>query len=148
MSEPIRMEPLWPRGLTATDAVAGLAGVLSGVPRLNGSLCHGRAPEFDFEVDDEDELARAVRRTRAVLACRRCPALEPCREWLDGLPRRQQPSGVVAGRVVRPVVSRRPKPPAEPEPPPLELAARGPRTLLGHEQPPADEHHREREWRA
>jgi hypothetical protein len=36
---------------------------------------------------------------RALRLCHRCPALAQCRHYIDGLPKAQRPTGVVAGRI-------------------------------------------------
>jgi hypothetical protein len=67
---------------------------LAGIPRLPGARCVGKSDLFD--ATDCPELAEA-----ALNLCRGCPALAGCAAWFDSLPRRQRPTGVVAGRVSR-----------------------------------------------
>lgn len=38
-------------------------------------------------------------RTEALAVCMTCPALQPCRQWLNTIPPRRRPSGVIAGQV-------------------------------------------------
>lgn len=66
------------------------------VPPLPGALCKGHGDDFDLEDPNDPRMASAVR------TCRRCPALADCRQWLAGLPPAARPTGVVAGRLVRP----------------------------------------------
>jgi hypothetical protein len=68
---------------------------LGAIPRLSGARCRGRSDIFD-EYDDPDIIEYAVNR------CHGCPALAACSEWLDGLPRRQRPTGVIAGQLIAP----------------------------------------------
>ncbi|WP_235633005.1 WhiB family transcriptional regulator [Mycolicibacterium fluoranthenivorans] len=60
------------------------------LPALPGALCRG-VPEL-FDSEEPDDVAEAV------ALCERCPALEACRTWTDGLRYPSLPSGVVAGR--------------------------------------------------
>jgi Transcription factor WhiB len=66
------------------------------VPNLPGAACKGRPSTFDVadRHDPKIEAAQAI--------CRTCPALRDCRTWLDGLPRSERPSGIVAGRYIAP----------------------------------------------
>jgi hypothetical protein len=70
-----------------------------GTPHLSGALCRGRHELFD--------LNDRVPPTVALRMCGRCPALADCKEWVDSLPRRKQPTGVVAGQVIRPLAPRK-----------------------------------------
>lgn len=72
------------------------------VPNLAGAQCRGRTELFDATIEtsrertlEEVEYARAA----AKRLCGTCPALNPCRQWLDSLPRTKKPPGVVAGRL-------------------------------------------------
>jgi WhiB family transcriptional regulator, redox-sensing transcriptional regulator len=71
---------------------------LAGAPALPGARCRGRAHLFDE--GDKHEAAEVVeqRHTQAVGLCEHCPSLDRCRTWVDSLPARQRPRGVVAGR--------------------------------------------------
>jgi hypothetical protein len=78
-----------------------LEAVLADSPRLSGGLCIGFSEVFDPPVtggftDDEKERVAFARS-----ACGRCPVLEACRQWVDGLPLKRRPTGVVAGVVRR-----------------------------------------------
>ncbi|OBK27700.1 hypothetical protein A5634_22295 [Mycobacterium asiaticum] len=63
---------------------------------LPGAACRGRPEDFDVEDPKDPRLAAAVE------SCRSCPALDACAEWLAALTPGQRPTGVVAGRLVRP----------------------------------------------
>lgn len=64
--------------------------LLQRVPKLPGALCRNRSELFDS--DGDADIAAAVS------LCERCPALDACRTWADGLTYPSRPSGVVAGR--------------------------------------------------
>lgn len=74
-----------------------LAGALAGVPLLEGARCKGRPERFDLDIRSGREAV-----DWATYTCGACPALRKCRRWVDSLPPRQWPSGVVAGRLVDP----------------------------------------------
>lgn len=76
-----------------------LLNVLSGVPRLDGALCIGRADLFDPKAEHEDRLTVAERHDRARAVCAGCPALDACTEWAQDQPLDGQ---VLAGTVMRP----------------------------------------------
>jgi WhiB family transcriptional regulator, redox-sensing transcriptional regulator len=77
-----------------------LEAILDGTPALRGALCAGFPEQFDAP-GDEDAEDRRARLAVAVSCCRCCPALQECRAWVDGLPRRRRPVGIVAGQVRR-----------------------------------------------
>jgi WhiB family redox-sensing transcriptional regulator len=80
--------------------------LLAGIPDLHGARCKGRADLYDATIGvspvdgrpTRDELEKA--RATALHLCVTCPALDPCRVWLDGQRPTRRPRGVVAGRVV------------------------------------------------
>lgn len=74
-----------------------LAGALAGVPLLEGARCKGRPERFDLDVRSDREAI-----DWATFTCRACPELRKCRRWVDSLPPRQWPSGVVAERLMDP----------------------------------------------
>jgi Transcription factor WhiB len=78
------------------------------IPRLPDAACKGRGDEFDV-TNGRDR--QAIARAKAI--CQSCPVFEDCRDWLAGLPPRERPSGVVAGRYYAPPRLRpwRPRPP-------------------------------------
>ncbi|MCA2320705.1 hypothetical protein JF732_18840 [Mycobacterium intracellulare] len=71
-----------------------LAGALAGVPLLEGARCKGRPERFDLDIRSHREAI-----DWATYTCGACPALRKCRRWVDSLPSRQWPSGVVGGRL-------------------------------------------------
>ncbi|GAB7144420.1 hypothetical protein [Mycobacterium riyadhense] len=83
-------------------SAADLFAALGGTPTLPGALCKGQAPVWDEALPpqrDPDPDDTAQRLSFAMAACRRCPALTPCRAWLASLPPRKRPTGVVAGQL-------------------------------------------------
>lgn len=64
-------------------------------PHLPGARCVGQHDEFD--VFDDDDIVEACQ-----FVCKRCPALQACEDYIDGLKPSQRPFGVVAGQVRRP----------------------------------------------
>lgn len=79
-----------------------LIAALAGAPTLVGARCRGRGHLFDLAAQGEDPETVAQRHNQAIGLCNHCPALDRCREWIDGLPRGKRPEGVVAGRISRP----------------------------------------------
>lgn len=80
-----------------------MAALIAGIPDLAGASCKGEAHLFETTIGahggpTKDELQAA--RTTALRLCASCPALDPCRAWLDGLRPTRRPQGVVAGRIV------------------------------------------------
>jgi hypothetical protein len=78
-----------------------LLGALAGIPPLPGALCRGQWNLFD-EANDPGAIEAATR------TCELCPALDRCRQWVNGLPPRNRPTGVVAGQL-HPLPVGRPK---------------------------------------
>jgi WhiB family redox-sensing transcriptional regulator len=82
------------------------ADLLVGIPDLEGARCKGRADLFDAtigrrRVDDgptRQELADAREATMRI--CNECPALGPCRAYVEYLRPSWRALGVVAGQVV------------------------------------------------
>lgn len=68
------------------------------IPALPGARCRGRSHLFDGGRLGEDVDVLHARHRQALALCAGCPALERCAEWLDALPRRERPLGVIAGR--------------------------------------------------
>ena len=79
--------------MNMTDFFAALAGV----PRLPGAACVGRHTLFDPRALDDPD--RPDTEARALSLCRSCRALAGCEAWFFGLPPKQRPHGVIAGRV-------------------------------------------------
>ena len=96
---------------TISDLLADLA---RDVPPLPGAACRGRSDLFDIS---DGRHRQAVEQAQAI--CRdECPVLRRCEEWLASLPKHRLPTGVVAGKFVkppwlRPLPQRKPKPPTK-----------------------------------
>jgi hypothetical protein len=85
--------------MSALDALLVAVGA---APCLPGAKCRGRHALFDPPGISEDPDAVAARHEMALSLCEHCPALARCREWLDSLPPRRRPLGVIAGTVRQP----------------------------------------------
>lgn len=80
---------------------------LAGIPLLRGARCRGRHTLFDPQARTESDDVAAARHRQAIGLCvgithadPGCPALEACRTWVQSLPAAQQPTGVVAGKLL------------------------------------------------
>jgi WhiB family redox-sensing transcriptional regulator len=80
-----------------SGALETLLATLAGAPSLPGARCRGRHHMFDAAVR-EDPTVVEQRHAQALDLCARCPWLDRCADWLESLPKRQRPLGVVAGR--------------------------------------------------
>lgn len=78
---------------------ATLLAALRGAPSLPGARCRGRSHLFDPPAPREDPEVVAARHAQALGLCHGCESLDPCRTWVDGLPRGRRPLGVTAGQV-------------------------------------------------
>jgi hypothetical protein len=76
-----------------------LLDAVGAAPCLPGARCRGRHHLFDPAAAGEFPETVAQRHAQALGLCSHCPSLDRCRSWLDGLPRRHRPFGVVAGIV-------------------------------------------------
>jgi WhiB family redox-sensing transcriptional regulator len=72
---------------------------IAGAPALPGARCRGRHHLFDEQNGSESSETAAARHRQALGLCQHCPALTACRAWLDTLPARKRPQGVVAGTI-------------------------------------------------
>ncbi|KWX19724.1 hypothetical protein AFM11_34340 [Mycolicibacterium wolinskyi] len=81
-----------------------MAELLAGIPNLPGACCKGRSDLFEATIAGRDGPASKTElensRAAALRLCAACPALAPCRAWLNGLRPTRRPLGVVAGEVV------------------------------------------------
>ena len=71
-------------------------------PALPDAACVNHYELFDQTISSSTGHKAAelgALRTEALAVCTSCPALAPCRKWLNTIPPRQRPSGVVAGQV-------------------------------------------------
>lgn len=71
------------------------ADLAAGIPALPGALCRDQADEFD-QYDDQAIVDDCI------TICHRCPELDPCRAYIESLPARHRPHGVIAGVCRRP----------------------------------------------
>jgi hypothetical protein len=78
-----------------------LTAALAGVPKLPDAACRGMHRLFDPGERDEPAEVVAERHEAALHICASCACFADCRSWLESLPARRRPSGVVAGLVVR-----------------------------------------------
>ena len=76
-----------------------LLDALRSAPALPGARCRGKPHLFDPQHPQERPEATDARHVQALGLCSLCPSLMACRGWVDGLPQRRRPLGVVAGRV-------------------------------------------------
>jgi hypothetical protein len=86
LSTPLDAAPAAPSYRAHENAWALRLGEALGPRFEHRAACAGRWPLFDADVDGEDHHARERRLQRAVAVCQSCPALEACRDLLDGLP--------------------------------------------------------------
>lgn len=83
-----------------------ISALLDGVPDLPGARCAGRWDLYERTVCEhrlDGQPARAElesARAAALRLCETCPALRPCRNYLQGLPIAHRPPGVIAGQVI------------------------------------------------
>ncbi len=68
-----------------------------GFPVLPLAACRGLHELYDRVVDE----GHSTDVKAAVVICEGCQELTRCGDWLDGLPAKQRPFGVTAGRVRR-----------------------------------------------
>jgi WhiB family redox-sensing transcriptional regulator len=93
-------------GVVNAQQMKAVYAALSGVPRLDGARCEGRPELFDLDDRSDPELIE-----RAAHMCNACPVLRACAAWLDSLPPKLRPSGVVAARLLLPGGKTLPVPP-------------------------------------
>lgn len=93
-------------------ALADVLLSLAGSPALPGARCRGRHTLFDERGPDEPAEVAAQRHSQALTLCQRCPALDRCTAWIEELPPRQRPPGVVAAQLRAHKPVGRPKRPA------------------------------------
>lgn len=94
--------------------LAELLDELAVAPRLPGARCAGRHELFDATIEGSTNGAAgaaevAAARAEALRLCAGCPELTPCGAWLDSLRPKDQPLGVVAGRLTSRTPRRTPR---------------------------------------
>ena len=86
--------------MSQLDAILEAVGA---APCLPGARCRGRHALFDPAALGEHPDTVAARHGLALDLCRySCPSPTRCEEWLDSLPPRRRPLGVIAGTVRQP----------------------------------------------
>ncbi len=81
------------------NSFESLLSALAGVPVLPGARCRGRHALFDPRGEGEPADAAEARHRQALGLCQRCPALPECQRWVESLPPRHRPFGVIAGQL-------------------------------------------------
>jgi hypothetical protein len=84
----------------STPLAALLADLAQGAPPLPGASCRGRARLFDAAMDWDGGSSRRLARRAARRVCASCPCLDQCGSWVEALPQRRRPAGIVAGRLI------------------------------------------------
>jgi hypothetical protein len=84
------------------SALEELLSSLAGTPTFPGCRCRGKHHLFDEAAKHEPADVVEARHAQALALCAHCPALQRCSDWVDSLPPRQRPLGVVAGKVRQP----------------------------------------------
>ena len=79
--------------------ISGLFSAAVTAPDLPGARCRKRQHLFDDAQPGEKPDVTEQRHLAALGLCAVCPALQPCAQWLNSLPQRRKPYGVVAGRI-------------------------------------------------
>ncbi|BBX69735.1 hypothetical protein [Mycolicibacterium psychrotolerans] len=80
--------------------------LLESIPDLDGARCKHKSDLFERTIGEHRMTGQITTtelddaRSAALRQCAACPALDPCRAWLDALPAAQRPRGVIAGQIV------------------------------------------------
>jgi hypothetical protein len=85
-----------------TTQLDDILAAVGAAPALPGAKCRGRHHLFDPAGLSEDPNTVAARHALALSLCEHCPALARCEAWLESLPPRRRPHGVIAGTVKEP----------------------------------------------
>lgn len=83
-------------------ALTDLLDSLGGLPVLPGARCRHRWELFDATIHEgrgAPTTAVLDARNEALAICNSCPALAACAAWVESLPPRHRPHGVIAGQV-------------------------------------------------
>jgi hypothetical protein len=92
-----------------SDDLETLLASLAGAPAFPGARCRGKWRTFDPAAVREDPAVVEQRHAQALGLCQRCPSLTRCAEWLESLPPKRRPLGVIAGTINEPNPVGRPK---------------------------------------
>jgi hypothetical protein len=85
----------------SAQQLANLLEAIGSGPDLARGLCVGQWDLFDPQEAGECEFDAEQRHAAALELCAQCRELDQCRQYVDALPPRRRPRGVIAGRVVR-----------------------------------------------
>lgn len=96
----VRLGPVLTPKLSPSELLLNRVASSVPTPPLRGAACTGKWGLFDPRPSGESEKAAAERHQKAVELCAGCPALAACQAWVEALPARERPLGVVAGRLV------------------------------------------------
>ncbi len=80
------------------ETARALFAMISNSPDLSGAVCADAGTRELF--DDAAGVCSTAVLQEAAWACGRCPALQTCRAWVEGLPPARRPHGVVGGLVI------------------------------------------------
>lgn len=84
-----------------TELFDNTLGAILGCVALPGALCRHKAATFDEARTDEPTEVVEARHAQARGLCQRCPSLDACITWVESLPARRRPTGIVAGTLYR-----------------------------------------------
>lgn len=102
----VEVAPSAPPRPRAVDALLEMLGASIPQPAMPDAACRGHADLFDprrtgeSSAEHEPEHAVAARHLQAQRLCAGCLELTRCRDWVQQLPAKERPTGVVAGRII------------------------------------------------
>ncbi len=76
-------------------SAAQLLATIATTPSLPGAACVADREVFDAVLERGSSRLYPV----AIRICAQCPALAPCRAWVNSMPIDERPHGVTAGQV-------------------------------------------------
>jgi WhiB family transcriptional regulator, redox-sensing transcriptional regulator len=99
--QPISGSAPWAGTPSTAALLRAMVGYVANVPPLPQAACKNQPWMADLESGSPPELIERAKET-----CRRCPALDACRRWIDSTPKRLRPAGVAAGELMTAARSR------------------------------------------